>query len=35
VIENIDLFYQVENVEFLRELDREHLFEEAEGDNAS
>ena len=35
VIENIDLFYQVEDVEFLRGLDREHLFEEAEGENAS
>lgn len=35
VIENIDLFYQVEDVEFLRALDREHLFEDAEGENAS
>ncbi len=35
VIENIDLFYQVEDVDFLRALDREHLFEDAEGDNAS
>jgi anti-sigma factor RsiW len=35
VIENIDLFYQVEDTDFLRELDREHLFEEPEGENAS
>ena len=35
VIENIDLFYQVEDADFLRELDREHLFEEPEGENAS
>jgi hypothetical protein len=35
VIENIDLFYQVEDVDFLRKLDREHLFEEPEGENAS
>lgn len=35
VIENIDLFYQVEDVDFLRELDREHLFEESEGEHAS
>ncbi len=35
VIENIDLFYQVEDAEFLRALDREHLFEDEEGENAS
>jgi hypothetical protein len=35
VLENLDLYYQVDDIEFLRLLDREHVFEESEGDSSS
>ena len=35
VLENLDLYYQVDDVEFLRLLDREHVFEDSEGEPSS
>jgi anti-sigma factor RsiW len=34
VLENLDLYYQVDDVEFLRMLDREHLFEDGDSEHA-
>lgn len=34
VVENLDLYYQVEDVDFLRMLDREGLFKDGDGDYA-
>jgi hypothetical protein len=33
VLENLDLYYQVDDVEFLRLLDREHVFEDSDSDS--
>lgn len=34
VLENLDLYYQVDDVEFLRSLDAKGLFDEGDADNA-
>jgi anti-sigma factor RsiW len=34
VVENLDLYYQVDDVEFLRMLDREGLFRDGDSDDA-
>ncbi|HEX5442836.1 MAG TPA: hypothetical protein VFW87_03360 [Pirellulales bacterium] len=34
VLENLDLYYQVDDVEFLRMLDRRGLFDDVESDHA-
>lgn len=34
VVENLDLYYQVDDVEFLRMLDREDLFKDGDADYA-
>lgn len=33
VLENLDLYYQADDIEFLRLLDEKGLFEEVEGEN--
>jgi len=35
VVENLNLYYQADDIEFLRLLDRENVFTDSEGDHAS
>src|SRR5689334_14152761 len=35
VLENLDLYYQVDDIAFLRELVREHVFDEVDGETSS
>ena len=35
VLKSLDLYYQADDIEFLRELDKANLFAESEGEHAS